>query len=276
MQFIREKLRHPLVVRRLWVGAVHDVVPSIRRVTLTGEELAGFTSLGPGDHLKVFLPDPATGVLSTPIVTPDGALQRPDDAVVIQRDFTPREYRPAGNGRAELDVDFVLHGDAGPASAWASRAQVGDELAIGGPKGSKLPPPGIDRLILVADETALPSATRWIRLVGDDVAVTALLGVADATVEDYFEDDVAARADIEWLPRTDGPGLVEDALRSLGPIGERTYVAMVGEAGSLVPLRRYLRRELGLPADQVAATGYWRQGVVNLDHHAPIDPTDPD
>lgn len=276
MQFLREKVRHPLVIRRLRVAAVRRIVPSIARVTLSGADLEGFTSLGPGDHMKVFFPDPATGPLHLPVVTRDGALQRPADAVVLQRDFTPRAFRPAGAGPAELDIDFVLHGDAGPASAWATRAEPGDELAIAGPRGSKMPPPGIDELVLVADETALASVTRWLSLMGDDVAVTVLLDVADETVEPYLDDVVVGRASIEWLPRTDGDGLVEEALRSLGPVGERTYVSMAGEAGRLVPLRRYLRRELALPADQVAVSGYWRRGIVNLDHHAPIDPTDPD
>ena len=38
----------------------------------------------------------------------------------------------------------------------------------------------------------------------------------------------------------------------------------------------YLRRELGLPKEQVDAHGYWKKGEANLDHHAPLDPSDPD
>ena len=274
MEFIREKVRHPLVVRRVHVSVVRHVVPSIRRVTLTGDELDGFTSAGPGDHLKVFLPDPGTGTLTVPEVVPDG-LRRPDRGVVISRDYTPRDFRPSGARPAELDIDFVLHGDAGPASVWASRAKPGDELAIAGPRGSRPVPAGIDGLVIVADETALPAASRWLRAVGDDVATTALFDVADETVDDYLDRATARRASIEWLHREDGDDVV-GALRSLGPIGERTFVVLAGEATGLVPLRRYLRHELGLPAGQVAASGYWKRGVVNLDHHAPIDPTDPD
>ena len=40
--------------------------------------------------------------------------------------------------------------------------------------------------------------------------------------------------------------------------------------------RRYLRHDLQLPAAQVAASGYWKRGITNLDHHAPLDPSDPD
>lgn len=34
------------------------------------------------------------------------------------------------------------------------------------------------------------------------------------------------------------------------------------------PIRRYLRRELGLPKQQVDVDGYWKKGTANLDHHS--------
>ena len=40
-----------------------------------------------------------------------------------------------------------------------------------------------------------------------------------------------------------------------------------GEANALKPIRRYLRRELGLSKDQVEVDGYWKKGDANLDHH---------
>lgn len=275
MSFTREMVRHELVVRRLTVTAVREVVPSIMRVTLAGDELSGFAAEGPSDHMKVFFPDPVSGELSLPTVDAQG-LRRPDaGGTIISRDYTPREFRPA---TGELDVDFVIHGDAGPASAWASRAAAGDVLGIGGPRGSRLVPTGVGRLIVVADESALPTTRRWLDLLPDDIPVTALLDVANESVTDYFADDTArvSRLDAEWLSREDGAGQLDEALRSLGPIGDDTFVFLAGEATTLAPLRRYLRRELGLPAEQVSANGYWKRGIVNFDHHAPVDPTDPD
>lgn len=63
------------------------------------------------------------------------------------------------------------------------------------------------------------------------------------------------------------------ALRGTEP-GAGTFFFLAGEATSLIPLRRYLRRELGLPKEQVEVHGYWKRGVVALDHHAPLDPND--
>jgi NADPH-dependent ferric siderophore reductase len=267
MPFDRETVRHPLAVRRASVAAVRHVVPSIVRITLEGPELDGFVSPGPADHVKVFFPDPETGALLLPDVRPEG-LSRPAEAgTIISRDYTPM---PGADGT--LDLDFVLHGDEGPASAWATRAAVGDVLGIGGPRGSRLAPADIGRLLIVADETALPATRRWRDAVPASIDVTALLSVADDEVTDYFEGD--GRIDAEWLVR--GMDDLEGALRSLGPIDDDTFVFLAGEATALVPLRRYLRHELGLPREQVSASGYWKRGIVNRDHHEPLDPSDPD
>jgi NADPH-dependent ferric siderophore reductase len=275
MSFTRETVRHPMVLRRATVSAVRHVVPSIVRVTLTGPELTGFAALGPTDHVKVFLPDPGTGLLTLPELDENGLRRPVDGGVIISRDYTPLGVHVDPDGGTTLDLDFVLHGDEGPASAWAVRAEAGGELGVGGPRGSRLAPTDLERLLVIADETALPATRRWLGLVPPSVPVTALFDVADEDAVGYFE-DADDRVDAEWLFREDGPGQLEESLRSLGPIDERTFVFMAGEATTLIPLRRYLRRELGLPAEQVSASGYWRRGIVNLDHHAPLDPSDPD
>lgn len=274
MTIERDTVKHPLAVRHLTVSAVTHPTANITRITLTGDDLVGFISSGPADHVKVFFPDPATGELTAPGVT-DKGIKKPDTGVIISRDYTPLGFR-SHEGHHELDIDFVLHGDGGPASAWAGRAAVGDPLAIAGPRGSRLLPQGATHVILIADETALPACSRWIDMLPTSVHVTALFDVADESVERYFTAEQQARITAEWFYRRDSLGQLDAALRALGSIGESTFIFLAGEAGTLVPLRRYLRRELGLPKNQVAADGYWRRGIVNADHHDPIDPTDPE
>ena len=66
---------------------------------------------------------------------------------------------------AEVDVDLVLHGDSGPATRWARRARVGDEIALVGPDagfdgdhgGVEFRPPTGGTLLLAGDETAVPA-----------------------------------------------------------------------------------------------------------------------
>lgn len=280
--FTRPRTRFDLIPRRVRVHAVRDISPTLRRTTFRDADaaadgpasLAGLRAPGPEDHVKVFLPDPATGELHAPWIAPDGGLQRPTGVVSISRDYTVRATRTV-DGVAEVDVDWVLHGDEGPASAWALRAAVGDELVIAGPRGSAGVPDGISRLTVVVDETALPAAARWVQAVGRGVPVTAIVAIGDDVDETFVESELG-HADVEILYRTDGPGQAEAAVRALGGFADDEFLFAAGEAGELVPVRRYLRHEAGARPDQLSISGYWRRGVVNLDHHAPLDPSDPD
>jgi len=279
--FTRPRTRFDLVPRRVRVHAVRETSTSLRRITFRDAvpdggpaSLATLAVPGPEDHVKVFFPDPATGVLHTPTVTPDGALQRPAGVVSISRDYTVRAARTV-DGVAEVDVDWVLHGDDGPASAWAARAREGDELVLAGPRGSVGVPDGVGRATLVVDETGLPAAARWVETLGPDVPVTAIVEIGDDVDEAFVEDELG-RAVVEILYRADGPGQLAEAVRALGPLAADELFVGLGEATDLVPVRRHLRHTVGARPDQLAISGYWRRGVVNLDHHLPLDPTDPD
>ncbi|NIH54940.1 NADPH-dependent ferric siderophore reductase [Lysinibacter cavernae] len=285
---------------------------TILSVTLTGEDLDGFVSAGPTDHIKLFLPDPATGILNAPWLTEDGAIQRPDTGVSISRDYTPLRFVAAtADSLATLDIEFVLHENPGPATVWAQGAAVDDEVVVAGPRGSVCAPSDAARAILIADESALPAATRWLELLPASTRVTIIAQGEDDSIDAYFSADQRARASIEWLYREDGPGQLLEAVRSLD-FDADTFVWAAGEASELIPVRRYLRATLAAlqasspavaaaaPADISAAPaaqpsasspaaspaaqlatrlsvqGYWKRGVVNLDHHAPLDESDPD
>lgn len=248
----RDIVRHELVRRSLTVTAVHDLTTTIRRVVLTGDDLGGFVSLGPADHVKAFFP------------TSEGTPAR--------RDYTPAVYREDGDGRPELAIDFVIHDLSGPASAWAAEVRAGSTLEIGGPRGSRLAPRGYRRFVLIADESALPALARWAATVSPIAEVLAFVQSADPAVLDY----PIPTGDRVAVTRI-GTG-AEAALTAIGGLhlDADTFVWAAGEAGALIPLRRHLRRDLGLAKEQVVVDGYWKSGVVALDHHAPLDPDDLD
>jgi len=136
------RVRHEVKRRRLTVDKITGITPKMLRITLTGAELAGFTSLGFDDHVKLFFPTEST---SEP---------EPTDGPPM-RDYTPRYDAGAG----VLHIDFAIH-DAGPATDWALRARVGDSLTIGGPRGSAIIPMEFDWYLFIGDETALPAIGR--------------------------------------------------------------------------------------------------------------------
>jgi NADPH-dependent ferric siderophore reductase len=276
-RFARAGGRHRFTARRAAVLRVERVAPPMVRVTVSGPDFADFASTGPADHVKVCFPDAATGelVAPTPVGPGEDGIVRPDRASV-SRDFTPLP-RVAG-GAIEVDLDFFVHPDPGPASAWATTAQPGDELVLVGPRGSRRAPQDIDGLVLVCDETSLPAASRWIRDVpaGTTVDIVAAVSGAGEWVPGYLGagPGIDVRTHVV-APDAGGDGILA-ALDSLPPIGDGTFVWAAGEASSLVPVRRHLRRTLGLPPAQAQISGYWRRGVQAFDHHAPIDPFDPD
>lgn len=253
--------------------------PVMVRVRVTGEEFADFVSSGPTDHMRVFFPDPAGGQYHAP--TPAGPGQdgivRPDGET-YPRDFTPlRVLRTAGE--VAVDIDFYVHASPGPASMWAQRAAPGDELVVVGPRGSRNAPQDADRLLLIVDETALPAAARFAREVPATTAVDLVAVTADdgAWVAGYFS-DASDRTDISVrvVAAPAQPETLVAAVETVGAVGTGTFVFAAGEASALLPLRRYLRRDLRLPREQVAISGYWRRGVTAFDHHTPVDPDDPD
>ncbi|MFD1506220.1 siderophore-interacting protein [Georgenia yuyongxinii] len=268
----RERVRHEFAIRPMTVARWRDLTPRMRRVTLSGP-MDGFASTGPADHVKVFFPNPATGELHAPRLTPAG-MERPEGVELISRDYTPLV-----NGDGELELDFFLHDDDGPAAGWAANVSEGDQIVVAGPRGSKLAPTGADWFVLGGDETALPALARWLRVLPESARVTVLVEAQDTADEAYLEDLAGPHRQIHWLHRGDAaPGtttLLEDAVRAL-PLAEGTgYWWFGGEAAMLKPVRRHLRRELGLDASTVECSGYWKRGTAGHDHHAPIDPEDP-
>jgi NADPH-dependent ferric siderophore reductase len=265
--FDRERTRHRLTAREATVSAV-EAVGDYVRVTLRGPDFADFVSTGPTDHARVFFPNPLTGELLAPVADGAEGVIRPGGPT-FGRDFTPLNVRDLEEGRA-FDLDVLRHPDAGPAAAWAERAQVGDRLVVVGPRGSARAPQDAERALLVVDGTSLPAASRFLDDLPESTSVDVLVYgdlTADAA-EAYLDSERAVAVfDAAGDLVTEARDLVPDA---------GTFVFAAGEASALTPLRRYLRRELGLSAEQVVMSGYWRRGVVAWDHHAPIDPYDPD
>src|SRR4051812_50032748 len=148
------RVRHEPRRRELEVKGVEQMSAHMLRVTLGGD-LAGFTSLGFDDHVKLFFPE-----------GPEGADGEPPMA---SRDYTPRRYDPAAS---TLEIEFVLH-DAGPATRWASQVQPGHSLRIGGPRGPFLIPTNFDWHFLIGGDTPPPAIAR--RLAGVPAGTPARL-----------------------------------------------------------------------------------------------------
>jgi NADPH-dependent ferric siderophore reductase len=248
----REGQRHETKRRLLRVIRRIELTDTLVRFTFTGDELDGFASVGPDDHVKIFF---AT------------------DGEPAMRDYTPSEYRAAAKNGPELDLDFVVHGDSGPATAWASRADIGTELTIGGPRGSRYAPSGFRNAVLIADATGAPALRRWVRAFAGSTPVTAVFYGGDMRIAEYL--DASERGGASLIRATDVAGGLLGAVQA-ADIDADTFVWAAGEATALVPVRRWLKAEKGLGKENLSLHGYWRDGEIAVSGHAPLDPSDPD
>lgn len=253
-----ERVRHAIKVRRLRVQQVQRLGANFVRVRFAGEALRDFVSASFDDHLKLMLPPRAGQPLVLPEPGPEGLALPPGADRPVMRDYTPRHF---DNAAGTLDIEFLLHGE-GAASEWAARAQPGDEVGVGGPRGSFLVPSGFDVHLLVGDETALPAIARRLEELPAGVRAIAVVETADPRDRRAF--DSHAGVQTHWL----AAGASETLAQAVGalalPSGE-LFAWAAGEATSMAALRQVLVERHGLPKARVRASAYWKRGSAG--HH---------
>lgn len=254
------------ILFRVEVVRTRRVSPKVLRVTFGGP-LADCVTAGHDQRIKVFFPLPG----QTDPVVPEGPdwyqeyRAMPEDIKPPMRTFTIVELRAN-----EMDVDFVLHGDLGPAGTWANRAGPGDRVAILGPNASYEP--------IVGYEYKPDADTDWTLLAGDETALPAITGILAAMpagrralvfVEIESPSEMrplpsAGDVRVTWLSRAGEPAgrgsMLRDAVaRADFPAG-RPYAWVAGESSTATGLRRHLVRERGVDKKDVYFSGYWLLG----------------
>ncbi|GAA3003014.1 siderophore-interacting protein [Actinokineospora diospyrosa] len=240
---------------RLWrvpVVRVERVTPHMARVTVQDESLASLAGAGTDQNVMLYLYPEGT-VLPEPLTLESArglwAQVRP-----LTRTYTLRRHDPVTN---EVDFDFVLHGDAGPASAWAARVRPGDQMIFVGPSPAYQPDPAADWYLLAGDETAIPAIAAILAALPPDKQVLAYVEVADAAEEQPIDG-------ITWLHRDGAPAgqntVLVDAIRAAELPGGLPEVWLAGERSAMLAVRAHLLDDRGYPRQRVRPTTYWRLG----------------
>ncbi|AXB47179.1 siderophore-interacting protein [Amycolatopsis albispora] len=246
----------------LRVSAVRRLTPHMARISFA--VAADVEDVGPDQYVKLFFPAPGQvrPVLPPPL---DGDevlswyrvyLAMPDAERPPMRTYTIRAIRPG-----EVDVDFVLH-DAGPASTWAERAAVGDELIfLTPPHALYSPPEDTEWQLLVGDESTVPAVGAIVESRPEDAVLRAFVEVAGPEEEQVFE-TAAKDVEITWVHRGTRPHgeAVLEAVRAASLPEGKAYGWLSGEASLVKYARRHLVRERGVDKRAITFTGYWRQG----------------
>ncbi|MEE1791576.1 siderophore-interacting protein [Streptomyces sp. BE308] len=259
-----------LPVTYVQVTDVRRVTPRTARVTFTGEDLPDLMEDRPDQQMKLCLPREGQRVPRLPRRDADDTygmrwyeayLAIPESERPWMRSFTVRSY---DRGRNSMTVDFVLHGDTGPATRWVAAARPGDVLGMVGPSSVYARPlPASDWLLLAGDESALPAIGTLLEALPAGARALAYIEVADAAEEQELPS--AAGVGVHWVHRDRGGSLL-GAVRAARLPGDGAGAAWIaGEAGEVRALRRHLVEERRLPKESVEFSGYWRRRLTQDD-----------
>ncbi|MEV2271707.1 siderophore-interacting protein [Nonomuraea africana] len=261
-----------LPVSLIRVLRVVPLTPHMVRITFTSGGLEPFFRDEPDLQVKLYFPRPGHDV-----VLPEAG----DDLMAWYQAFNaiPENERPwmrsftlRSHGEGVIDIDFVLHGDTGPATRWAQRARPGDTLGIFGPSPyfARQPPldesiTAADWLLIASDESALPAIGTLLDWLPEGHRAVAYIEVADAAEEQPCPS--AGAAAVHWLHRGQEP-VGEALLRAVRqadlPEG-RVFAWIAGESGTVRALRRHLVDDRGIDKRAIDFAGYWRLKLTQDD-----------
>ena len=234
--------RPPYSLFQVTAEQVALVTPRMKRIIIDGSCLPAFRVGLPAQWLKVFVP-------------------AGEGRTTAGRAYTVRRFDPASK---KLDLDFVLHGDNGPVSAWAARVKAGDAFEISAPHPRSGFPiePSTERYLLFGDETALPAIGGVLEALPGHARADAFVEVDDAGEEQTIES--AASVNLTWLHRKTGgngaPRSLESAAKAVARPEENTAVWIAAESSIVKTLRKHALLELGVDRQHLHAAGYWKRG----------------
>ena len=235
--------------------------PNFIRVTFAGPELEGFPKNHEGANCKIVLPRDGE---SRETFEAHFALDGPEERVHPIRTYTVRSFRPDA---LELDIDFVAHGDEGPATRWAQAAGPGSFLGFLGPSAPKITEFYADWYLLAADLSAMPVVEATLEAMPADAKGVVLFEVPSEA--DIREISAPAGVTVEWLlhPDTHSPSTAQvDFISNMDWPDGVVQTCIAGESSVIRALRDHLHNVRGVPKTDTYISGYWKIGLVEDEH----------
>lgn len=237
------------------------ITPHYIRVYLTGEQVPLLNNTTVGINNKILIPPTGLQEIHFPEFDYEKMQWKPQPDAVrpVVRTYT---HRGIDLERNEVWIDFVAHGDEGPASAWAIHAEAGDVLGVLMREGKTELYPTADYYLLAGDATAIPVLAAIL----EDLPASAK-GVCILEVQGPEDEQVlATKAAIKfiWLhnehPQA-GSRLADVVKEQALPSDSKSgYIA--AEFTSVKEIRRYLRKDLLWKPEELDAYAYWKAGVA--------------
>lgn len=246
------------------VARTEQVTPHMMRVTFSGGDLEHLEYKGFDQWFRLAIPVRTDDRLDNlPEKFGYGGLLKfvtlPKGTRPVIRNYTIREFRPE---TGEMDVDFVVHGDAGVAGPWARSAAPGSEVALID-QGCGWQPVDAEQSLIVADESGMPATLGILRDMPRNATGHAIIELFDE--RDRQDVDAPEGMTVHWLTReqdADPGSLALPALRDL-TLPASLYGFTVGESALIKSVRRHLVNERNVPKANVTFCGYWRIGKAS-------------
>lgn len=253
-------LQRPPAFRLLRVLSIRDLTPHMRRVRFACHDLARYDQ--PDNiHCKLIFPQPGISEPQWPTLTSSGMPRFPEgDHRLDVRTYT---IQAIDEKAGWMDVDFVVHADAGPGSAWASQATAGQTIGMSGPGGRTATP--ADWMLLAGDDTALPAMLRIAASLPQHTRGHVFAEVQGPEDEQAVQTPPGLQW--HWLHRADTEAgrssLLQAALRSVTwPEPSASKFLWVGaEFQTAQAIRQWAKEEKGLEKHEQLIVAYWRHGM---------------
>ena len=218
-----------------------SVTPHMRRIKLHGESLKAFPTGQETGYVKV-----------------DFSKHK---NTKIMRSYTIRAFDPE---RRLLTLDFVDHGDLGPASRWARQAKKGASIRIFGPGATKILDPHADWYLIGGDMSALPAIGANLEALRADAKGYVIVEILSQ--EDQQLLNLPTGMEVIWLIQEDSDlpnkQLVE-TIRAVNWLPGRVYPWFAGEFDGMRNMRAYFRDEKNIDIHSMYLSCYWKLGATD-------------
>jgi|SRR5690554_940987 len=238
------------------------ITPHYIRVTLTGD-VADFANTTLGDNNKIFIPPKGVQKVYLPKIDSETKswIHPPSAVAPYVRTYT---HMGIDLEKEELTIDFVNHGEDGPASSWALNAQIGDELGVAmRTEPKELFPETADWFLFAGDLTALPVIASILKTLPQNAKGVCIFEVPTKEDEQLLKSN-APEIDFIWLhnPHPEKGSSLANEVKKVQLATTHKFGFVACEFSSVKEIRNYLRNDCKWTSKELHAYSYWKIGVA--------------